>query len=68
MLKRTAYAVSTDENRYVLNGLYFIFKENKLTLVATDGRRLALAEEDIELPEEAGSRIAADRKSGFIFD
>ena len=51
MLRRTSYAVSTDENRYVLNGLYFSFKENKLTIVATDGRRLALAEEDLELPE-----------------
>ena len=53
MLRRTSYAVSTDENRYVLNGLYFSFKENKLTIVATDGRRLALAEEDLELPEAA---------------
>ena len=51
MLRRTSYAVSTDENRYVLNGLYLSFKENKLTIVATDGRRLALAEEDLELPE-----------------
>ena len=36
MLRRTSYAVSTDENRYVLNGLYFSFKENKITIVATD--------------------------------
>ena len=51
MLRRTSFAVSTDENRYVLNGLYLIFKENKLTMVATDGRRLALAEEDVELKD-----------------
>ena len=36
MLRRTSYAVSTDENRYVLN-VYLSFKENKLTIVATDG-------------------------------
>ena len=63
MLKRTAYAVSSDENRYVLNGLYFIFKENKLTLVATDGRRLALAEEDIELPEDSQSEAIVPTKA-----
>ena len=38
-LRKTSYAISTDETRYVLNGLLFSFKENKLTLVATDGRR-----------------------------
>ncbi len=52
MLRRTSFAVSTDENRYVLNGLYLSFKENKLTMVATDGRRLALAEEEVELPND----------------
>ena len=52
MLRRTSFAVSTDENRYVLNGLYLSFKENKLTMVATDGRRLALAEEDVELKDD----------------
>src|SRR5213593_4292000 len=36
-LRKTSYAISTDETRYVLNGLLFSFKENKLTLVATDG-------------------------------
>lgn len=41
MLKKVAYAQSTDENRFILNGVYFNFGEGKLTLVATDGRRLA---------------------------
>ena len=36
-LRRTSYAISVDETRYVLNGILFSFKENKLTLVATDG-------------------------------
>ena len=31
-LKKTAYAISTDETRYVLNGTYI--KDSKLTLVA----------------------------------
>ena len=49
-LRRTAYAISMDETRYVLNGILFSFKDSKLTLVATDGRRLALYETELELP------------------
>lgn len=51
MLRYTSYAVSTEETRYVLNGILFNFGEGKLALVATDGRRLALVEEAIEAPE-----------------
>ena len=49
-LKKTSYAISVDETRYVLNGILFSFKDNKLTLVATDGRRLALVELEVEFP------------------
>ena len=38
MLKKTAYAVSNDETRYVLNGVFMGFKGDKITVVATDGR------------------------------
>ena len=48
-LHKTSYAISLDESRYVLNGILFSFKEGSLTLVATDGRRLALC--DAELGE-----------------
>ena len=50
-LKKTSYAISTDETRYVLNGILFSFKENKLTMVATDGRRLALVDLEVEFPQ-----------------
>ena len=49
-LKKTSYAISTDETRYVLNGIFASFKEGKLTLVATDGRRLAMVDHDLEFP------------------
>lgn len=52
MLKRTAFAASTDETRYVLNGILFNLREQKLTLVATDGRRLALTDEEVEAPQD----------------
>ncbi len=50
-LKKTSYAISTDETRYVLNGIFASFKDAKLTLVATDGRRLAMADYDVEFPD-----------------
>lgn len=49
-LRKTSYAISVDETRYVLNGILFSFKENKLTMVATDGRRLALVDLELEFP------------------
>ncbi len=50
MLRQTAYAMSAEESRYVLNGLLLSFREGKLTIVATDGRRLALVEHEVEIP------------------
>lgn len=49
-LRKTAYAISTDETRYVLNGIFASFRDGKLTLVATDGRRLAMVDSDLEFP------------------
>lgn len=43
-LRRTAYATSTDESRYVLNGILIEDVDGSLCLVATDGRRLAKCE------------------------
>lgn len=58
MLKSVSYAQSTDENRYILNGVYFNFADEKLTLVATDGRRLGLTGLELEVSEKnAGSLI-----------
>ena len=52
MLRKTSFAISTDESRYVLNGIYNSLKNHKLTLVATDGRRLALVEEEVDVQPE----------------
>lgn len=63
MLRKTAYAVSTDDSRQVLNGLLLCFKDQKLTTVATDGRRLALVELEVEIPAEAQSEIIVPTKT-----
>jgi DNA polymerase III subunit beta len=52
MLRKTAYAASTDETRFVLNGVLLSFKAGKLVMVATDGRRLALAEREVEFAKD----------------
>ena len=63
MLKRTSYAMSQDESRYVLNGVLLSFKENKLTVVATDGRRLALVEQELEFPPSNESEVILPTKA-----
>ncbi|MFN3966274.1 MAG: DNA polymerase III subunit beta [Endomicrobiia bacterium] len=41
MIKKVLFAVSTDETRYVLTGIYCVIEHNNIKLVSTDGRRLA---------------------------
>lgn len=52
MLSLTAFAVSHDETRYILNGVLFVVKEKNIRLVATDGRRLALIEKELQTPQD----------------
>ncbi len=63
MLKKTGYAASTDEGRQILGGVLLSFKEQKLTLVATDGRRLALVEQEMEVPESAQAELVIPIKA-----
>lgn len=51
LIDKTKFAISTEETRYYLNGIYFHAAEGKLRTVATDGHRLALA----EMPLPAGA-------------
>ncbi|WP_028973375.1 DNA polymerase III subunit beta [Spirochaeta cellobiosiphila] len=56
MVQQTIFAISDDETRYFMNGVYMEKQENKLVMVATDGRRLSYIEKEIEtpLPDFAG--------------
>ena len=63
MLKSVAYAQSSDETRYILNGVYFNFKDGKLSLVATDGRRLALISKEMEVPAASSGSIILPAKT-----
>ncbi len=63
MLKSVAYAQSTDETRYILNGVYFNFRDGKLSLVATDGRRLALIAKEMDVPAASAGAIILPAKT-----
>ena len=62
-LKKTAYAISTDETRYVLNGINCSFHDNTMTLVATDGRRLAMIDHELEFPESNEATVIIPTKA-----
>lgn len=47
MIQKTFYAVANDETKFVFNGIFVEYTENKLKFVATDGRRLALIQKEI---------------------
>lgn len=54
MIRKTMFAISTDETRYTYNGVYMETEGKILRMVATDGHRLALIEREcpgVELKE-----------------
>lgn len=63
MLRKVSYAASQDDTRRTLKGVLMSFKDSKLTMVATDGRRLALVEEEIEFPKDAEKDIVLPSKA-----
>ena len=48
MLTRTSFAMGQDESRPFLNGVYVKLKTRELSIVATDGHRLALAKIEVD--------------------
>lgn len=46
LIAKTEFAISNEESRYTLNGGLLLLKSDSLTMVATDGHRLALVETD----------------------
>ncbi len=63
MLRKTSFAVSTDETRYVLNGIYMSLKDHKITMVATDGRRLALTDEEVDVNPDSEAEFIVPTKA-----
>lgn len=52
MIQKTSFAVSTEETRHFLNGVYFNVTPDLVRMVATDGKRLAVATQQQEKSAE----------------
>jgi DNA polymerase-3 subunit beta len=64
MIDRVAFAITTEDPRYSLNGALFILEAGCMTLVATDGHRLAYASRKIDLPLPDGEqKVIVPRKA-----
>ncbi|MCW5681517.1 MAG: DNA polymerase III subunit beta [Xanthobacteraceae bacterium] len=66
LIDRTQFAISTEETRYYLNGIYLHVAESggeKLRAVATDGHRLAQAEVDAPKGAKGMPGIIIPRKT-----
>jgi DNA polymerase-3 subunit beta len=55
MISRTSFAISTEESRFTLNGALLLLKSAEMTMVSTDGHRLAFVEN--------GAAVAAGDKN-----
>ena len=48
MIRKTIFAVSSEENGPIFTGSLFEFTDNKLNVVAVDGYRLALKSKEVK--------------------
>jgi len=63
MIQLTTFAMSTEETRYTLNGTLMVLRGNQLTLVATDGRRLAAITRELAHTEPQERRYILPAKT-----
>jgi DNA polymerase-3 subunit beta len=67
LIDRTQFAISTEETRYYLNGIYLhavtVGKQPMLRAVATDGHRLAQAQVDAPAGAEKMTGVIVPRKA-----
>jgi DNA polymerase-3 subunit beta len=54
MVSKTQFAITGEDTRYFLNGALFVLRPDVMSLVATDGHRLAL----VSVPRDAKARQA----------
>jgi DNA polymerase-3 subunit beta len=65
MIERVAFAITREDPRYSLNGALFLLEDGKLTLVATDGHRLAFisSELDVAVGKQGSQSVIVPRKA-----
>ncbi|MCB1176986.1 MAG: DNA polymerase III subunit beta [Leptospiraceae bacterium] len=63
MIKKTSYSVALEDTRFVFNGLFIVSTNDKISVVGTDGRRLAKIERNIENNLPFGNGIIIPHKA-----
>jgi DNA polymerase-3 subunit beta len=65
MIEKTQFAISADETRHNLNGVYFETGDGNVRMVATDGHRLSLVQRPIEGQFNLKRGVIVPRKGLF---
>lgn len=60
MISRTSFAISMEESRFTLNGALLVMRPDALTMVATDGHRLAYVQAGGPPALASGSPVAVE--------
>lgn len=64
LIAKTIFAISNEESRYTLNGALLVLKPESITMVATDGHRLAHIEHsDSKFPVSGEMRVLIPKKA-----
>ena len=64
LIAKTIFSISNEESRYTLNGALMVLKPESLTMVATDGHRLAHIEHsNTKLPVNGEMRVLVPKKA-----
>jgi DNA polymerase III subunit beta len=63
-ISKTAFAISQEESRYTINGALLLVEAEALTMVATDGHRLAhIRTNSLNLPAQEEVRVLIPKKA-----
>ena len=62
MVAKTQFAITGEDTRYFLNGALFVLRPDTMSLVATDGHRLAL----VTVPRDGKSRKETDEVRAIL--
>jgi DNA polymerase-3 subunit beta len=60
LIHRTSFAISAEESRYTLNAALLILKPETMTMVATDGHRLAHVETSAEIVKQGYAGVSGE--------
>ena len=63
LMNRVAFSMAIHDIRYYLNGILFVAEGNNLSLVATDGHRLAYANATLDVASPSKQEVILPRKT-----